>query len=79
MNENEIILPHWVYRNLDKFHNVLLPRNCVKIDREMLLNHLQKKSGLKINLREIELEDVANDFYIKKHIKTTKFLIAETR
>ena len=73
-----IELPSWVYGVLEKQHNVALPNSCMKMNRDSLRVHLQRKTGLKIKIRKAEIRYLDNFKYVKE--TTIKpYLIAEVR
>lgn len=73
-----IELPNWVYGVLEKHHNVALPNTCNKMNRDSLRVHLQKKTGLKIKIRQADIRQIDN-FKFNKETKIKPYLIAEVR
>lgn len=73
-----IVLPNWVYRNLNRFGNCALPDVCNKMNTTSLKQHLSRKMGFKVNIREAIFID--SDKYGVSDQRATKekhYLIAE--
>lgn len=80
MTAMKIVLPNWVYRNLNDFGNCALPNICNDMEIPSLERHLTNKMGVKIKVRVAYMREEKTLYTpLKKSYGLTKYLIAEEK
>ena len=75
----KIVLPKWVYKNLDKFGNCALPNVCNEMNKRDLEKHLSKVMGVKVEVRVAHFKDEKNDYAPLKKETINDYLVAEEK
>ena len=76
----KIVLPNWVYKVLKHYGNVALPNECLKLNRHSLVEHLSRKLGFRVGIREaLYTETEKYGVSDKRYQRTTTYLIAERK